>query len=819
MAVELLAGAVVGAVAGELLKALLDAKDSAVNFKSDFKRLEYTLEYVIPLVSEIERLNDKLDRPRSETQRLIIKLEEGKEIVSKCSKVQRWDYCRKYRYSKKILKLDQSLQRFFNVELTVGEARDVKQLLVEMQDAIRKLDRLSERSSSGGGSWCGSEGCAAPELPSLTVGLEVPLRDLKSLMVSRDGVSVLVLSGAGGYGKTTLASKFCRDEEVKGMFKENIFFVTVSSAPNLKRIVQGLFRQMGYEVPEFPNDECALSGLGKLLRKRKNQEPMMLVLDDVWKDSGFLLLNKLLESPLPGDCKILVTSRFDFQTLGLTYRMELLNDKDAMTLFQHLAFPEDDDNGNQPDEDLVQKIVSHCKGLPLALVVIASSLRQQPEVVWRNTEKKWSKGQSIYDSDPTDYLLKRLEISLDFLDDSVKECFLDLGLFLEDQRISSSVLLDMWIELYKLDEDDAYVNLLELYSRNLVNLVMSTGKDVTEIDGYYNELFAVQHDLLRELAIHRSSQQSIEQRERIFTRGNEFLECWKENGKQPLNVRLLSIYTDSTISSCWNEMELLTVEVLILNFQTGNYEVPQFMEKMNKLKVLIMTNCGLYPAELNNFSWLNSLTNLRRIRLEKVSIPSLDKINAAQMKNLQKISLIMCEIGQALRNCSIELSRALPKLAEIEIDYCNDLKELPVELLSIICLKKLNITNCHKLHALPEEIGKMENLEVLRLHSCTELSELPESIGSLSKLSFLDISDCLSIMKLPNRMGELSSLKKIDMRGCSSLDELPRTVANLMQLKHVICDEETAELWKCFQTHIRKVKVPKEIINLDWLQI
>ncbi|XP_057975719.1 probable disease resistance protein At5g66900 [Malania oleifera] len=817
---DLVAGAVVGAVVGELLKALLDAKDSAVNFKSDFERLQCTLEYVIPLVSEIERLNDELDRPRSETQRLILKLDEGKGIVRECSKVQWWEYYRKYRYSKKILKLDQSLQRFFNVELRVGEARDVKQLLVEMQEASRKLDRLCERSSSGGGSWCGFEGwCAAPELPNLTVGLEVPLGDLKSLMVRRDGVSLLVLSGAGGCGKTTLASKFCQDEEVKGMFKENIFFVTVSNAPNLKGIVQGLFQQMGFEVPEFQDDESAISGLGKLLRQCKNQKPVLLVLDDVWKDSGLLLLNKLLEPPLPGDCKILVTSRFDFPTLGWTYRMELLNDKDAMTLFEHLAFPEDDENSNKLDEDLVQKIVSYCEGLPLALVTIAYSLRRQSKVVWQNTEKKWSEGQSIFDSDPTHHLLNRLEISLDFLDDSVKECFLDLGLFLEDQRIPFSALLDMWIELYKLDQDDAYVNLLELYSRNLVNLVVSTGKDVTEIDGYYNELFVVQHDLLRELAIYRSSQQSIEQRERIFTKGNKFPECWKENGKQPLSARLLSIYTDSTISSSWNEMELPTVEVLILNFQTGNYKLPQFMEKMTKLKVLIMTNCGLYPAELKNFSWLNSLTNLRRIRLEKVSIPSLEKISATQMKNLQKISLIMCEVGQALRNCSIELSRALPKLVEIEIDYCNDLEELPVGLLNIIWLKKLSITNCHKLHALPEEIGKMKNLEVLRLHACTGLSELPDSIGSLSKLTFLDISYCLSIVKLPNGMGELCSLKKIDMRGCSSLDELPRTVANLMQLKHVICDEEIAELWKCFQTHIRKVKVPKEINNLDWLQI
>jgi hypothetical protein len=88
--------------------------------------------------------------------------------------------------------------------------------------------------------------------------------------------------------------------------------------------------------------------------------------------------------------------------------------------------------------------------------------------------KKWSSGRSILNSDRG--LLDCLQKSLDFLDDEViKECFLDLGLFPEDQRIPVAALIDMWAELYELDEDgiDAVANLHDLTSRNLASLVVA----------------------------------------------------------------------------------------------------------------------------------------------------------------------------------------------------------------------------------------------------------------------------------------------------------------------------------------------------------
>jgi ATP/maltotriose-dependent transcriptional regulator MalT len=59
--------------------------------------------------------------------------------------------------------------------------------------------------------------CAVPELPHLTVGLEAPLEELKRKILHDGRVPMIVVTAPGGCGKTTLATKFCQDQQVKGM--------------------------------------------------------------------------------------------------------------------------------------------------------------------------------------------------------------------------------------------------------------------------------------------------------------------------------------------------------------------------------------------------------------------------------------------------------------------------------------------------------------------------------------------------------------------------------------------------------------------------
>ncbi|XP_030975082.1 probable disease resistance protein At5g66900 isoform X4 [Quercus lobata] len=738
------AGAALGAAFGEgftvLHNTVTDVVSKARMFKPILKRLASTLDRLVPTVDEIKRLSEQLELPERETKRLLEQMEEGAKLVSKCLKIRWWNYVFKVQYSSKLEELDKEILRFCQVDLNALCTRNGLRTLETVNSINKKMD-----SFRGVETPRGSGGVSGPQ--DLTVGLDMSIKELKALLLKEE-VKLLLLTAPGGCGKTTLVKMLCQDKEIKGIFKENILFVNVSKTPNVKVIVQILLSRKGLQPKfEIQSDEDAIEQLQQLLEDI-GSDPILLILDDVWPGSESLPEKFGFKIP---NYKIMVTSRTAFPRFKFRYNLNPLNNNDAMTLFRHSASLQDGCS-NIPEED-IKKIVKGCGGLPLALKVIGSSLCGRSEEEWHCRLTKWSGGQFFCSSDTE--LLGQLQKSLEFQDDKViKDCFMDLGSFPEDQRIHAAALIDMWAELYELDEDGilAIANLRELTTRNLANLVMAR-KDASEVKSYYNEDFVTQHDILRELAMHESSQEPIEQRARLIMNisENKLPKWWTEQKQQLINARLLSISTDELFSSSWCNIQASKVEVLVLNFQTKNYTLPKFVEKMDELKVLIVANYGFFHAEISNIQLLGSLLNLKRIRLEKVSISSLCKTHVP-LKSLKKISLFMCNIGKAFENCTIQVSNALPNLIEISIDYCIDLVELPIGLCDIFHLRKLSITNCHKLAALPEGIGKLVNLEVLRFRSCTDLSELPESIRGLSKLRILDISDCLNISKLPKHI-------------------------------------------------------------------
>ncbi|KAG6666345.1 hypothetical protein CIPAW_01G025100 [Carya illinoinensis] len=821
MALAFVGSAALGAAFGEafavLYSTVKDVITKTTAFKPILQQLKSTLDVLDPLVKDIQQSNRELGRSEKETHDLIQQMNKGVKLVSKYSNLKGWKHFVRYYYANKLRSLDEALHRFFQIHIPAWGLRNGIEVLRGVSDLCAQTNSAEIN---------GVLPCAVPEPPDFTVGLDVSLKELKMELLKEE-VLMLVLTAPGGCGKTTLVKMLCQDEDIKGKYE--IFFVMVTKTPNLKDIIRRIFCHKGDRVPEFQSDEDAINHLKQLLNRIKQQNPILLILDDVWSGSESLL--EKFKFHMTG-YKILVTSRTAFPRFSCKYKLEPLSDEDATKLFRHSAILQDG-NSYIPDDDTVKKIVKFCGGFPLALEVIGSSLCGESAATWENRMQNWTSDDSILDSVPEDDLLKRLQSSLEFSDKKVKpkheiimkECFMDIGSFPEDQRIRVASLIDMWEELYELDEVGTIASLLEISSRNLASLVV-TRRDASEVGRYYAEDFVLQHDLLRELAIHQCRQEPIEKRKKLILdiSGNNLPKWWTEQKQQHISSHLLSISTDENFSSSWCKIQPPEVKVLVLNFQTENYTLPEFVEKMEELKVLIATNYGSFPIELGNFQLLGSVPNLKRIRLEKVSIPSICRTLSAS-RSLEKISLFMCHIGHAFRNCSVQISDALPNLREINIDYCIDLVELPAGMFDTISLKKLSITNCHKLSKLPEGLGKLRNLEVLRLRSCTELLELPESTGSLHNLVVLDISDCLSISKLPKHIGELCNLKEFHMKGCLALCnqwQLLPSILDLEHLKLVVCDEEMAKRWESimeFRTHCSRphIKVAEKYYSLKWL--
>ncbi|XP_042494856.1 putative disease resistance protein At5g47280 isoform X2 [Macadamia integrifolia] len=808
-------GIILGAVAGEVLHQILDMTYKVMSFREDVQKLQDTLQHLVPLVKEGKDLDLELtDQKRKGIVKFEKKLSQGKELIEKCLKISSPNFIQKIRYSNKISDLDDAIRRFCGLELQVENWRDNKLLLKKMEELTAQV-RLTQIGGMGvavgvpvGVGTLRNEGLfKVPDLPGSVVGFDIPLKELKNELF-KENVTVLGLCAPGGCGKSTLAAMLCQDEEVRGRFKGKIFFVTVTKTPT-SRIPQRLLEEIGDRVPVSDlSDEDAAKQLCHLLTQR-NSEPLLLVLDDVWDES-------IIEKFFYGTegYKLLVTSREAFKIYNSRYHskyiLKTLSLQDSTTLFRKTALSQDRNEDYEPDEDILNEIVRCCDGFPLAITVIAKSLYQQHPVIWENMAKKLLKGSCILDFDSK--LQERLAASLDSLDPIALQCFMDLSSFPEDKRIPASALVDIWCELYELDyESEAFAILIDLASRNLINLVGSR-KTATQIVASFNELFVTQHDLLRDLAIYQSRQRLI-----LYKKEKSLPESWKKQNHY-FNPLLVSLGTGEMFVGSWYDLQLPEVEVLILNFSTSNYALPPFMEKMRKLKALIVVNRGRTRAKLSNLIRLSELVNVKRIRLEKVLIPSLHEFTMPLM-NLQKISLFMCDLDQALMKCTINGSYVLPNLVEINIDYCHGLVELPPWICDLVNLQTLSITNCDNLSALTERIGLITDLDLLRLHACTGLHTLPDSIKRLQKLRFLDISDCCNLKMLPDGMGELHCLKKLDMRGCIELSELPPSAMNLFQLKEVICDDvDGASLWEPLSSSL-KITVLERDNNLEWLGV
>ncbi|XP_011039223.1 PREDICTED: probable disease resistance protein At5g66900 [Populus euphratica] len=835
MAGQVVISAVAGAgfeiIFSNFIEMVLDALKNNSQFKPSLKRLADMLEEMAPNIKRIESFNRELDQPK-QLEGLKGLMKTGNDLVSKCSKIHKYNCLKKPLYNKKLLKLEKDIrdhissvlqlqvvadtkENLHTQNLTLVAVKDVSSGVRQLNDQIGKFSMTLSNGSRVDSSKSYSNTilagvCSPPLLKVDPVGFKIPLSDLEIKLLNDETSQHIVLSAPGGCGKTTLATALCQQGSVKDKFKSNIFFVNVPKLRNLMVIVKKIFQHKEIELPDFQSEEDAANHLERLV-KLIGPDPILLVLDDVWPGSKSILdkLKFRIEN-----YKILVTSRYEFPSFGSTYQLKTLNLADAMTLFQKLAFPLDQQSYT-PDQQILEKMVKCCRGFPLVISVVGKSLCRKSAAEWRKRLRECSKAVSILSEDE---ILDCLQSSVEALNDNLvaKECFMDLGSFPEDQRIPATTLIDMWAELYNLDEDDAIANLHELSDRNLIEVVV-TRKDANE-DGSYNEHFVTQHDLLRELAIRESNSRSNEHRKRVLLEiiENKIPEWLMEQDQLSIRAKLLSISTDENFSSSWSTMQAPEVEVLLLNFQTEKFSLPEFIERMNKLKVLVLHNYGFVPAELSNFPLLGSLSNLKRIRLEKVSIPSLF-LTSMKWRKLEKMSLVMCNIHQAFNKSTNNISDAFPKLVDLTIDYCNDLEELPTGFCDLVLLRKLSITNCHKLVSLPEDMGNLLDLEVLRLNSCIELTELPATIGRLRKLQILDLSECLSVTELPEQIGQLHDLRKLYMIECSSC-ELPSSIANLVHLKEVTGDQETAMSWYRFKSCLPSltIKVHKEN-NLNWL--
>jgi len=101
-------------------------------------------------------------------------------------------------------------------------------------------------------------------------------------------------------------------------------------------------------------------------------------------------------------------------------------------------------------------------------------LCNEPRLSWESARNKLSRAESISEY-YKDNVLNRLQMSIDILDDEPKQCFVDLGAFPKGRKFGVDSLLDIWVYVHGMEREDAFVVLLEIAKRNLLNLTSNPG--------------------------------------------------------------------------------------------------------------------------------------------------------------------------------------------------------------------------------------------------------------------------------------------------------------------------------------------------------
>ncbi len=125
----------------------------------------------------------------------------------------------------------------------------------------------------------------APDPPENYIRRRNEFESLKDLLLSPDRKQPVAittaLSGAGGFGKTTLAAALCHDEDIIQNFDDGILWVTLGQNPDATAGLVTMYAALTGERPGFVSAEDAKNQLGQKLEDRT----CLLVIDDVWDES------------------------------------------------------------------------------------------------------------------------------------------------------------------------------------------------------------------------------------------------------------------------------------------------------------------------------------------------------------------------------------------------------------------------------------------------------------------------------------------------------------------------------------------------------
>jgi hypothetical protein len=291
------------------------------------------------------------------------------------------------------------------------------------------------------------------------------------------------LKGMGGIGKTVLAIAIARDEDIRKFFEGGVYWITIGQQSDIVARQRQLAKALGEISRPIIDSQDGRACLSELLADKK----CLLILDDVWRVEQVWAFDLLGTQG-----RMLITTRDGSVIRGLgvsEFCVDFLSNSEALKL---LSYWSGEEIYQMPAE--AKDVVKECGNLPLALSIIGAMIRGRFDG-WKVALRKLRTANlQRINQDlpgyPHSNLLSCFQVSVDALDDLVREQYINLAVFPPDILIPSTAIFTMWMHK-GLNENDA-----EDLLRTLVDLSLAKSN---------NQGMISMHDLLHDFLINKAA--------------------------------------------------------------------------------------------------------------------------------------------------------------------------------------------------------------------------------------------------------------------------------------------------------------------------
>ncbi|WMV23017.1 hypothetical protein MTR67_016402 [Solanum verrucosum] len=554
-------------------------------------------------------------------------------------------------------------------------------------------------------------------------------------------LDVISIVGMPGLGKTTLANKVYKNTLVATHFNVRAK-CTVSQKYNKLNVLREILQQVtGSEVKDSEDDPA------DKLRRALLDKRYLIVLDDVWDIATGEMLIGCFPKVKRGN-RIILTSRSSEVGLKVKCRsdplhLQLLTPEKSWELFEKRVFGK----GSCPAElsEVGHQIVDKCKGLPLAVVLIAG-------VIVRGKEKDlWFKIQRNLDSfisaNNNLQMMKVMQLSYDHLPYHLKPLLLYFARSQKSKRTPVSTLMQLWMAEGLVDHDSleevtqGYLD--DLISSSLIMVEHSQSKSSWALSVTIKVCYV--HDAVHDFCSVKAKKEKffkliissdtfhasdfLHRRLTIHTDDSQLhKKCvlFKSNKSSTGSKHLISLTVSSSLDNSryiFHTKHLRLVRVLqlddiVLEVSLIMVLVPKIL-KLSMLKHVTIDMSSFFEEDANNIRKLEA-ENSKMTTLSQVDISYSEGTNDALAKfpNLQYLHCsIMVPKNPPTHGGWFPKFDVLNKLESLIAVYYNlwDYYGYPIEYHFPTSLKELRLFNIPVRPALLSAIAALPQLEILEI--------------------------------------------------------------------------------------------------------